>query len=341
MFETIVWILLATALGVVSFQIGRKFPKNSISASEMTTPSNLATSVVAKQKTQTPAIPSTPSASGIPDYGSVIFGERQNEDQTKYHFFVSAGSQRGQSHRENGISRQDNFCVFKKGEYIVVAISDGVSSATEAQLGSTFLVQNFERLFDETFTSGPVAEMALWRDLNKRLSQNLVAMFISRAKRDKVSIPESIEDVRIEAAKKIAATMEVLICHVGLEAKPMEFFFVRLAGDGKLFAINNEVSEIEADGKADRSLKNQTVRALPIFDGEPLIYSGILNPSEAIALTTDGIGDVLLSNASWTAALKAIATADAPDERKLLDFLNHPDSNSRDDRTIVIVANRS
>jgi serine/threonine protein phosphatase PrpC len=339
MLENAFWILLVVLLGAGAFALGRIFRSPSIRNSEPGLPAIGDLADLAVQEERSSVIPDTPSSSGIPDYASVIFGVRRDDDRSKFRYFVNAGSQRGRSHRENAISRQDNFCVFRKGDNLVVAVSDGVSSATEAHLGSTFLVQNFERLFDESFMDGPVAEVAKWRDLNRRLSQNLVAMFVSRSKREKVPIPESIEELRIEASRKFAATMEVLICRFGLGAEAAEYLYVRLAGDGKLFSVADDVFEIAANDSEPRAKKSQTVRALPIFDGDPIIFRGYIKSGESIALATDGIGDFLLSNDSWAAELSEIAKAKAPDEIRLLDFLNHPDPNSRDDRSIVIVTN--
>jgi hypothetical protein len=164
-------------------------------------------------------------------------------------------------------------------------------------------------------------------------------MFASRAKRDGDVLPEAIEDLRIQAASRFASTLEVLVCAKVSAPGEMEYLYVRLAGDGKVFAIGETVEEVIFGQEQAGRIKSSNVRALPIFDGDPLIASGHLPSGHSIAIATDGIGDYLMANEEWSNSLRKLASADQPDEKRLLEFLNHSDDNARDDRTIVIVTN--
>ena len=282
---------------------------------------------------------SVASSAGIPDYASTVLGVTDSEPGTSIKYFVAAGSRRGTSHVESGLARQDNFAVISKQDRTYLVLSDGVSSAEEAQIGSTFLVQNFERILDEVFAAGFSEDPALWQELNKKLSQNLVAMHVSRLKRQGQPVADSVDTLRRDAANLFAATLEILVCWPQIGSDSIEYLAVRLAGDGKLFSILDGVVDLKLGGVAQENIKVQTVRALPIYDGAPAFARGVIGPGESLALATDGIGDFLEANASWAEKLRLLCSSKSPSERSLLDLVSQPDTNSRDDRTIGIVIN--
>lgn len=334
--ETFIWLAAIIFCTVVGFFVGRSRRKP-VGNDEQHGARPVG--AISDDHTRTPSlvIASTPSASGIPDFASTIVGIGSNRVAGKSQYVVSAASQRGVAHREQGLSRQDNFCVFAKGSTTFIVLSDGVSSATDAHIGSTFLVQNFERIYDEVFAGAESLDPSKWRELNTKLSQNLVAMYVSRAKREKQTISESTESLRIEAAQKFAATLEVLVIKPSEAGDGLGFSYVRLAGDGRLFKIGSGVDPAMFPEDAVAAVKSSGVSALPIYDGQPKFLNGEIAEGEALAIATDGIGDFIQSNTLWTQKLLEIAHARIPQESDLLDFVNFPDSNSRDDRTIAIV----
>lgn len=338
MFEMWPWMIAAMA-AVVGFIAGsaRKIKSQNPDLAPDLEAQNLTAGVLTNQRM--PPLPTVASGSGIPDYASTIIGISGSGTDPSFNFYVAAGSRRGLSHIESGQPRQDNFAVISKGSYTYLVLSDGVSSAEEAHLGSTFLVQNFERILDETFTNGFSEDLALWQELNKRLSQNLVSMHVSRAKRKGKPVAESVEFLRREAASLFASTLEVLVCWPNKSSKEIEYFAVRLAGDGKLLKISTEIEDLDLGGVGKENLKLQYVRALPVYDGSPIVSRGAIYPGETIALATDGIGDFLQMNESWSTKLQEFCSQFAPSEQGLLELVSHSDANSRDDRTIGLVIN--
>lgn len=292
-----------------------------------------------REKDVRQVLPSVASSAGIPDYASTILGVTTAGTDLSTKYFVAAGSRRGTSHVESGLARQDNFAVISKEERTYLVVSDGVSSAEEAQIGSTFLVQNFERILDEVFPGGFSEDSVLWQELNKKLSQNLVAMHVSRLKRQGQPVAESVDSLRRDAANLFAATLEILVSWPQNGSDSIEYFAVRLAGDGKLFKISDKVEDLNLGGAAQDNIKVQTVRALPIYDGSPAFSRGVIGPGESLALATDGIGDFLEANSDWSEKLRMFCSSKSPSEQSLLDLVSQPDSNSRDDRTIGIVIN--
>jgi serine/threonine protein phosphatase PrpC len=333
--EWFIWAGSVVIFSVVGFFVGalksKKIPSNTQSDPTGEKAPTLVQAPVGR-------IPRSPSKSAMPDVALTIFslevlGLDGHEAPT-----VSAASIRGTSHIESGLSRQDNFCLFTTPTETVIVISDGVSSADEAQAGSLFIVQNFERLYDEVFPSGANLDLKSWKLLNKKVSQNLVAMHVARSKQRGVQVPEETSSLRISASEKYAATLEILICANTFEGKNMPYTYVRLAGDGSLFEVGTEL-QIPQESSNVLSLKRSSVNAIPTYDGDPEMYQGELAPGSAVVVCTDGVGDYLPSNSSWEECLIEFSQLSKPSAANLLSLISFHDSNSRDDRTIAIVSN--
>jgi serine/threonine protein phosphatase PrpC len=278
------------------------------------------------------------SRSANPDYAASLLALRDPGHTGSISAIVSAASMRGTAHVESGVPRQDNYCVLTKHGEVVVALSDGVSSAVEAHLGSLFLIQNFERYYDETFPQGHTAEVGKWRDLSLKLSQNLVAMHISKSKLRGLSIPDDVVKLRTEAASYFASTLEVLVFENASAGEPISFTYVRLSGDGGGFVVTDQLEKVFDDG-ADPALKNSEVSPLPITDTSPFITQGSIGPGQSLVVCTDGVGDFIQANSAWSEQLVSYCRRTYPTKQELLDLISFPDANSRDDRTLVAVRN--
>ena len=298
------------------------------------------TASVGRQETANVAklIPSS-SVSANPDYVSTILSVPRKQGSKTAKILVSAASRRGTSHAEMGLPRQDNLCVLTNNEELVIVVSDGTSSAKESHLGSLFLVQNFERYYREIFPEGFTSDHSLWRELNLKLSQGLVAMYVARSKQKGISTPSDIVELRMAAAAEYASTLEILVVKGSTQTERLPFSYVRVAGDGGIFEISNELRELDF-GPIDKSnLKNQSVSALPIADIDPEILEGFIAPGNALMIATDGIGDYVTFNSDWSKVLVDYAMNDVPSEQGALAAISHFDSNSRDDRSFAIVRN--
>jgi serine/threonine protein phosphatase PrpC len=222
---------------------------------------------------------------------------------------------------------------------LVIVLSDGTSSAKDSHLGSLFLVQNFERYYRELFPNGFTSDRSLWRELNLKLSQGLVAMYVNRSKQKGNSTPSEIIELRMAAAAEYASTLEVLVVKSSAQTEDLPFAYIRVAGDGGVFEISNQIRELDFGPMDKKSLKNPSVSALPIADIEPEILEGWIAPGNALMIATDGIGDYITFNSAWSNALLGYAMNDVPSEQGALAAISHLDSNSRDDRSFAIVRN--
>lgn len=324
----IIWMAgLAATSAAIGFTVGRK-----ARVSKTRNLSEQSPLILAKH------IPSA-SVSANPDYVSTILSVPRKRGSKPARILVSAASRRGTSHAEMGLPRQDNLCVLTNHEELVIVVSDGTSSAKESHLGSLFLVQNFERYYRELFPDGFKSERSLWRELNLKLSQGLVAMYVARSKQKGLSTPSEIVELRMAAAAEYASTLEILIVKGSAQTDHLPFAYIRVAGDGGIFEIANEIRELDF-GPIDKSkLKNPSVSALPIADIDPEILEGSIAPGNALMIATDGVGDYVTFNSDWSKALVDYAMNDVPSEQGALAAISHFDSNSRDDRSFAIVRN--
>ena len=67
---------------------------------------------------------------------------QRQEGLTLGAFDLVGASVRGKMHIRNGIGREDAFAVYRAGDWLAVAVSDGVGSSRHASLGATFAVND-------------------------------------------------------------------------------------------------------------------------------------------------------------------------------------------------------
>jgi hypothetical protein len=255
----------------------------------------------------------TKSLSSNPDYAATILTLTSNEMPDIKVSSVSVASTRGVSHIESGLPRQDNFCILTKANETLIVLSDGTSSAEESHLGSLFLVQNFERVYDEIFPVGPSPDAQKWKELNLKLSQNLVAMFVSRSKQKGEKLPENVTDLRMAAAAKYASTLEILVISKNVEGEPLEYLFVRIAGDGGVFRVDDVITQIFVDDTA-LNLKDASVRVLPISDSSPVVFTGRIMPGENLdaAAQADVMESVTENKPPWATRVRVKRRGKSP-----------------------------
>lgn len=281
-------------------------------------------------------LPGSPDKNSIPDYAASIFQLTSPSEPTHPMQIVAVASKRGTGHVRSGESRQDSFTVFADDDHSVLVISDGVSSATQSQLGSAFIVSNFQRMFEEIFEGSDFDDLDKWGALNKRISKGLVSMHIARLKKQGGSDVDTTSALRSGAAEQYAATLEVLIVEKPGVASP-HFYYVRLAGDGNLSLLSKGGAVSLAGANGNLAEKRATVNALPVYDGAPMMHQGQIEQGESLILSTDGVGDYLFNNPEWLVALQEFCRAVSEPEVDLLKLVSFNDPNARDDRTIAIV----
>jgi hypothetical protein len=281
-------------------------------------------------------IASVPSGSVLSDFASSAF-ERKSQGGA-YAKQCLIASLRGASHAEAGKPRQDSFATFVSGAWSAFVLLDGVSSAEESHLGSSFLAQSFERFFSGSFPEGPSHDLTAWSELRASLSQHLVSMHSSIEKRAGREVTQDIQSLRLEAMKKFATTLEVLFVELPRDEDGFaEYIFVRLAGDGSLVKLAGNSFELLTPSSDNSNYPKPPVGALPAFDGEVSLVAGKLLPHETVIIFTDGMGDHLLSCESIKARFGSIGMDATLTHETAIHILESECQDARDDRTFAMV----
>lgn len=213
---------------------------------------------------------------------------------------VGAVSLRGSMHYDGETVRQDSFSIdtTEDGGWLIVAVADGVSEGKRSHIGADTACASA--------ISAAKAELAAHgiTDTNwARVSENVRSAVRRRAEvvlrgnlRDADGNPAAAEDVPDTVlARHVGTTAELLV----IETTPTEVGYrctqVKIAGDGSaLIADPAKGWWPLAVGKAKTGeLASNAVIALPQNPGEPVVFTGYLQPGQAILVTTDGIGDHL------------------------------------------------
>lgn len=326
-------VLLVFALALVS--LGAAFQR--LKRASLVDPRSTEDSPTGEVQTWNAPIPSRPSLNSIPDFALTVF-ETKTDAGAQGNQSFAVGSSRGTSHIDSGVSREDSYSVFFLHQSVVMVLCDGVSGASESHIGSSFAAQNFERLLKEEFPEEISPEIARWQNINRRVSQGLVGLYRSRAVKNETELPPELSELRLAAAAAFATTLEVLVCERQTKANPRpRFTYVRLAGDGSLFQVSTSGVEklFPISGSPD-AVKTPYVSALPVFDGEPFIFSDQLSPGSALVMTTDGVGDHILNSSTWKAELQHMCGLAFMSHVDLLSLLQAEFKEAMDDRTVAI-----
>lgn len=262
------------------------------------------------------------------DYEAMIFGRSPVQ--------YAVGSLRGNLHVDMGIPRQDAFAAFDFLGYRVLAVSDGVSSASLSHEGSAFLVENLEKAMAKTFASDALADKGSWEKLSRTLSQMMLAHFAKKEGVAKELTVDRFPEVMGLVVEKYAATLEVLV--IGESRSQVTFRYVQIAGDGSLHLLNpRSISKLKFNStEFDLSLKKD-VSALPGHSAPPNISEGIIPPGSHLMLSTDGVGDFIESCEPWLKLLHQFIQQNQLQHGQLLEFIQFPCADSFDDRTVAIV----
>ena len=279
---------------------------------------------------------SFPSGSVLADLATSVFERSDAEGKVRQQCLV--GSLRGSFHSEEGSPRQDAFATFVSGEWTGFVLLDGVSSAAESHVGSSFLAQSFERLFNLHFPNGPSSENLAWIDLRTSLSQHLVSMFVSKEKQAGREPDADVDALRVESLRRFGTTTEALFVRSEIEnGSQSEFVYARLAGDGSLYAISQDVISCLTAGDLPPNYPKGPVGALPAFDGEALILTGSIRPETALVLVTDGIGDHIDTCELLRENLLSLSQDSTVSHEAIVQFLGSGCPEAGDDRTIAMV----
>lgn len=261
---------------------------------------------------------------------------------------VRAASLRGHFHRYNGAPRQDDMAVTLRDEtgQLIVAVADGVSSASQSHIGSTIAVRYATQWLHASLATG-APSLIDWRGLVESTAWALVeqsdVLFSIHTSGDgdgNGHAAGSNGGVEVAQAEQLLAT--TLICGV-VEPDPGGGATAHLVhvGDSAAWLLSGSSLARIAGGKpaaGEEGLISSAVTALPRVPLELDATSYRVEPGEVLLLGTDGIGDPLGGGSGEVGDLFVSLLGNGVPS--LIEFAHHVDFSREtfdDDRTLVAV----
>lgn len=246
-------------------------------------------------------------------------------------FTVRAASLRGHLHRHNGAPRQDDYALSYRAapERLVIAVADGVSSATQSHLGATIAA----RFALEWLTTQCASQDSAfdWSELMRHCAWQLVEQASLLFPDEKKQIPDP------EYAESMLAT--TLVCAIVdfSDAADRTTAHVAGVGDSAAWVIKNREFECVYGAKSsdDSQITSSAVAGLPKV---PRDLNGVtieLPVGSVLLLGTDGFGDPLGSGRGLVGRTFAERLSAPPRPLEFAHLLDFTRETFDDDRTLV------
>jgi serine/threonine protein phosphatase PrpC len=251
----------------------------------------------------------------------------------------SAASIRGLGHKTDGSPRQDTYTLFELDNFFAIAVLDGVSSAPQSHVGANTAGSEIERLLRRVSNTRELYIPETWSRLNLDVSKILVQLYVSKCKEEHISIPESLIQLRENAADLFATTLEVLL--VGKEDNDdgtRDYIFVNVCGDGALLSVDkNRIISVWPNLSSDSPIGKAPVAVLPATDRIPDLVTGTISKGENLLICTDGVSDFIHWDPRWQRMFKKYVSRQSPTSKHLLKLLLYTPPGDLDDKTFVII----
>jgi len=258
----------------------------------------------------------------------------QIEDTT-----VFATAMRGAAHYGSKKIRQDAYAIgkvnTKNGDFLIVAIADGVGNGSHSHLLADFVVNQAIKKVKNTLLSGIDYKMYDWKILCSDLvkdSQIFVATYMKN---------NNIAHNNWSWLSLMGSTLDFAIIQTKKNnLKTRDLIFVSLAGDGAAYILSNQ--------KGWKYLKynekigdDSSLVALPNSVTDFNIIFHELFEDECLFMVTDGLGDLLQrGNTELGGFFQSNITGNLTTCTTLISFLrivSIAEKNLGDDRTAILV----
>lgn len=245
-------------------------------------------------------------------------------------FTVLAASVRGHSHRDAGITRQDDMavCYLVDRRRLIVAVADGVSASEHSHVGAATAVRYAVSLLETSWRDTPLDQID-WRDIAERTA------WAVKDAADRFAGP----DVSlVDATGLVGTTLSV----AAIDASPDGALHGRgvAIGDSSLALFANGRVEYLAGGKsADPSgYASSAVNPLPLLVAEPVPVSFDVVGDECFLIGTDGIWDPLGNGGgAISQALDTVLRGPTPSATAFANTIDFVKESFDDDRTLICV----
>ena len=226
---------------------------------------------------------------------------------------VRAVSVRGHAHRWEGEVRQDSFALGLNGDRLLLAVADGVGSASASHVGSNTAVREAVReALDPTSVISrarqAVHDAAIMRSLEPRSVSTTIVV---------AEVP-AVPDL-VEGQSTWTVTLSQLGDSPAVRLRFGEWEFLRPPG-----AAAADAGE----------LTNSAVEALPL-SGKATTWTETFLPGDVLLLVTDGVSNLATANSEYRDAIASLFADHTPSMAELLRVVDATVKSFDDDRTLV------
>lgn len=245
---------------------------------------------------------------------------------------VRAASVRGAGHRYDGTPRQDDVALGlagPAGEWLVVAVADGVSAGPRSHVAARVAVRSGVQLVAAALDGGDPAAVD-W-DL---LIGTLAGHVLLQARRE---VGDDTLEAR-DAARHMATTVAFAVVPVEADAAGGRHCTVVPIGDTSVWILRagtswEPVTAVKNEGEA---VAGSATFALPLLPSAPVVpLAAVLGPGDALFTLTDGVGDPLGDGSGEVGRALAAWWALPPNRHEFAAQVDFGRRSHTDDRTAV------
>ncbi len=274
----------------------------------------------------------------LPEYGPAgdFICEIGNIDALR----LVAGSIRGTKHKYYGDPNQDSFAISHNDKYLIVAVSDGVSSAKHSAYVSKFLTHSVVNSLKLDLSNATDNLNFSLKDQIQAATERASRLVLNWREGELYSPYEKSEEVGL---RDLAATLTVLVITRQYDENGNRNVVVGFVGDSPCYVLDALDWEIKtAETKTGEVLEHGT-KALPVASGDRVVLEWAefaVKPQQVVLVMTDGIGTSLASGRSavgkWLAP--RIPRLRGPNvESVFSDMILFDRQGEDDDRTLVVI----
>jgi hypothetical protein len=243
---------------------------------------------------------------------------------------VRAASVRGAGHRYDGTPRQDDFGLAvagPAGEWLVVAVADGVSAGPRSHLAARVAVRSGLQQVQAALAASSPDQLA-WDEVIGTVAGHVLLQARKEAGDDTLTAGD--------AAHVMATTLSIVVVPLAAALEPAPATVVAL-GDTSVWLRRAGVwQSVTAVKNAGEAIASSAVLALPLLPGGPIVPAApVLEPGDALFVVSDGVGDPLGDGAGVVAEALGRAWSSPPNRYEFAAQVDFHRRSHTDDRTVV------